>query len=214
MTDGFIASGQKPGNCSFLRRTIQWWKDVFITLWPLGRTPQVIQRSGGPRGCLVGCLPWPFLAVETVHGEGKCPLTSPVLMPRLRPASWRHFPFERDKRGWMVVWHRRILFHLNNSLSCLELQFAPRSRPRGEPPGVSAPWTRASSPCTVPHCRELSLGGLTFSTFPPARGDPPPLRVEWCVRSLDCGHAAARQRRGRAQLVSGPARRLTLGNQN
>lgn len=121
----------------------------------------------------------PFLAVETAHGEGKCHLTSPVPRPRLRPASWRHFPSERDKRGWMVVWHKMILFNLYNSLFCLELQFAPRSQPRGEPPAASALLTHASSHSTVPCCRETpgtpvglrSLQGLAFSTLPTARGD-------------------------------------------
>lgn len=67
------------------------------------------------------------------HGEGTCHLTSPVGTPGLRPASRRHFPFERDKRGRMVAWHKRTLLGFNNSLFCLQLQLARRSQPGGAP---------------------------------------------------------------------------------
>lgn len=83
------------------------------------------------KGKEAGCVIWPAF----------------VWMTCLRPASWRHFPFEKNKRGWMVVLAQRSLFNLNNGLFWVELQFTQRSHPR-DSPLVSALLAWTSPQCT------------------------------------------------------------------
>lgn len=141
MMDRWIISGQTLGGSLWFPVAA----NVMITMCIHHlAAPWKNTTSGGPRRCVLvagGGGEWllPSLVVETAHGEGTCHLTSPVGTPGLRPASCRHFPFERNKRGWMVVWHKRTLFGLNNSLFCLQLQFALRNRPRGAPRSSQPP---------------------------------------------------------------------------
>lgn len=67
-------------------------------MWPLGRMPPVIQRSGGPRWCVVGGLPLPFLVVETAHGEGRCHLTSLVLDALPQTSQLASLPFCKGQK--------------------------------------------------------------------------------------------------------------------
>lgn len=141
-------------------------------------------EKGWSRWCLVGCLPWPFLAVETVHGEGKCHLTSCAdASPQTSQLASLPFWEGQKRMDGGLAQEDSLPFKQQPFLPwtsvCTEeptQRRAPRSQRPTNPCKLAVHSTPLPGASGMP-VGSLSLGGLTFSTFPPARGDHPPLRV-------------------------------------